>query len=201
MQGRLARIPARGGPVRHRGGRERGRASYSKSGLGMAGVSASRARLIAAALALCSLWLAGCAGCGAVEHRPVEARVALGDVSFAAEIADTDELRAKGLGYRNELAAGAGMLFVYKDERRRTFWMKGMRFPLDFIWIGADCVVVDIDGSIPAPAPGTIDARLPIVSSSAPAAYVLEINAGEAARYGVEIGDGARFGGMGGRCE
>ena len=33
--------------------------------------------------------------------------------SVVAEVADTSELRERGLGYRDELANGAGMLFVY----------------------------------------------------------------------------------------
>jgi len=33
--------------------------------------------------------------------------------SVVAEVADTSELRERGLGYRDELANGTGMLFVY----------------------------------------------------------------------------------------
>ena len=71
--------------------------------------------------------------------------------------------------------------------------MKDMRFPLDFIWIGADCRVVDVTVEVPPPAPGTPNRELPTYRSSRPAAYTLEVNAGEVERHGVAIGDPVRF--------
>lgn len=114
-------------------------------------------------------------------------------IPFAAEIADTPDLRTKGLGYRDHLTPNSGMLFIFPSGQASSFWMRGMRFPLDFVWIGADCRVADITERVPHPEPGAPDATLPLINPAAPAAYVFEINAGEIERFGIEIGDPARF--------
>ncbi len=114
-------------------------------------------------------------------------------IPFAAEIADTPDLRTKGLGSRDRLAPNSGMLFIFPSGQASSFWMRGMRFPLDFVWIGADCRVADITERVPHPEPGAPDATLPLINPAAPAAYVFEINAGEIERFGIEIGDPARF--------
>ena len=68
----------------------------------------------------------------------------IGSVTFAAEIANTGELRTKGLSERDALDSETGMLFIFDDGRASAFWMKGMRFPLDFVWIGSGCTVVAV---------------------------------------------------------
>ena len=105
------------------------------------------------------------------------------------DLADTPEKRFQGLSGRPILEDGTGMLFVFQRESRHTFWMKDMRFPLDMVWINADCAVVDITADVPRPPPGQDDGALPTYSPSAPAIYVLEINAGTAAATGLQTGD------------
>ena len=119
--------------------------------------------------------------------------VDIGDATFDAEIADTPELRSKGLGERDNLAEQSGMLFVFPSGQASSFWMKGMRFPLDFVWIGADCTVVGLNEDVQHPPPNTPNSEMDIITSSSPAAYTFEINAGEISRFGIEIGDEVRF--------
>ena len=85
------------------------------------------------------------------------------------------------------------MLFVFEGGQASAFWMKEMRFPLDFVWVSQDCLVVDITPSVPAPRPQTPLSELPTYTSRHPAAYNFEINAGEAAELGIELGDAVRF--------
>ena len=96
------------------------------------------------------------------------------------------------------------MLFVFESGQASSFWMRGMRFDLDFVWIGDGCEVVDIHARVPAPPSGAGVGGLPTYSSQPPARYNLEINAGEAARRGIEIGDRVKFSGFSGEgatCE
>ena len=82
--------------------------------------------------------------------------------------------------------------------------MRGMRFALDFVWIGDGCEIVDIHADVPAPTDGMAVGDLPLYASEPPARYNLEINAGEAAKRGVEIGDAVKFigfSGEGATCE
>jgi uncharacterized membrane protein (UPF0127 family) len=81
------------------------------------------------------------------------------------------------------------MLFVFPQTGRHGFWMKGMRFPLDFVWIADDLRVVDLLEDTPAPAAGTPDSSLQLYRPAQDVRYVLEINAGLIADAGVQVGD------------
>ncbi len=125
-----------------------------------------------------------------------KAGVVIGGVRFEAELAVSPAHRARGLSGRDSLTPKTGMLFVFEDSIASSFWMNEMRFPLDFVWIGEDCTVVDVTANVPVPALGTEQAELPTYSSGAPAAYNFEINAGEADEYGVAVGSPVRIYGM-----
>ncbi|MCH7712782.1 MAG: DUF192 domain-containing protein, partial [Chloroflexi bacterium] len=111
--------------------------------------------------------------------------VIVGGTAFDIELAETPEKRTQGLSGRDSLAPGAGMLFIHDDEKRYTFWMKDMRFPLDMLWIDADCTVAGISAQVPPPEPGQSDRSLPLFSPETPVLHVLEINAGAAAAAGI----------------
>ena len=121
--------------------------------------------------------------------------VMIGNVSFNIELAETSQQVTRGLSGRDSLAQGTGMLFVHKDEKRYTFWMKDIRFPLDMIWIDARCRVADISAQVPPPEPGQSDPSISLISPNVPVLHVLEINAGAAAGEGISIGDAVRFAG------
>jgi uncharacterized membrane protein (UPF0127 family) len=115
----------------------------------------------------------------------------VGDATVQAEIADDDAERALGLGERDRLARDAGMYFVLTSDAPRI-WMKGMRFPLDLVWIN-DGQVVDVTSRVPDEPRDTPESQLPVYSPSRPANRVLEVNAGWAARNGVRPGDPVSF--------
>ncbi len=122
---------------------------------------------------------------------PIEVRI--DGLVIEAEVARTPEERAQGLSGRPALSENAGMLFVFQEERRPAFWMKGMRFPLDFIWISRDRRVVDITRDVPPPEPGTPDNALPLYQPAEPVLYVLEVNAGIVGEMGLRVGDAVTF--------
>ena len=145
------------------------------------------------------LVLAGCGDSGdetpaaAPERLPADtATLRVGDAVVRAEVADDDGERALGLGGRDSLARDAGMYFELTSDAPRI-WMKGMRFPLDLVWI-SDGRVVDVTARVPDEPPGTPDAELPIYSPAQPANRLLEVNAGWAKRNGVQVGDEVRLG-------
>jgi uncharacterized protein len=105
-------------------------------------------------------------------------------------LAVTEAEKEKGLGYRDSLAEDSGMLFVYDHPERYGFWMKGMRFPLDFIWINGN-KVADLSLNIPQPAD---DAAQPVsLAPAVPADKVLEVNAGVIESLGIRVGDLVQF--------
>jgi len=109
--------------------------------------------------------------------------VLIGETKIDVEIADTSELRAQGLSKRPFLGEKKGMLFVFEEEGVYPFWMKGMNFPIDIIWINKDFVVVDItENATPESYPQTFSARSPIK-------YALEVNAGLVGQYEIGVNE------------
>src|SRR5690349_12394377 len=62
-------------------------------------------------------------------------RITIDNATFSVVVAKTPEEREKGLSGRDSLAQNSGMLFVFDHPDTYTFWMKGMKFPLDMIFI------------------------------------------------------------------
>ncbi len=106
---------------------------------------------------------------------------------FSVEIADDNATRAQGLMFRDEMPEDHGMLFIFPNERPRSFWMKNTRIPLDIIYLDRDLRVVSISADTPPCRSRT--GRCPNYPSDGPAKYVLEINGGLAAELGLEPGD------------
>lgn len=104
------------------------------------------------------------------------------------ELADTAEKRTKGLGYRDFLATGSGMLFVHDKAQKYTYWMKGMKFPIDIIWI-LDDEIVDIIPNIPPPIEGQTDDTLERFAPITEVNKVLETNAGFVESNNIQKGD------------
>ncbi len=101
--------------------------------------------------------------------------------SFKVEFARTPSQIKRGLMYRKSLPQGEGMLFVFPDSKIRSFWMENTYIPLDIIFIDKDGKVVSIQANAK---PLTRTSR----KSSAPAKFVLEINAGLAESFGIVPG-------------
>src|SRR4030042_2501153 len=74
----------------------------------------------------------------------------IGSVPLRVEVSQSQDEILLGLSYRDSLAEDHGMLFVMPYAKQQTFWMKGMRFSLDMIFIEG-MRVVEIRANIPAP--------------------------------------------------
>ena len=135
-----------------------------------------------AALLLACAALPGCAGNSWVE---------LGGQRYSVEVADDPEERARGLMFRDELAAGTGMLFIHERQEPQAYWMKNTRIPLDILYFDESLALVAQQRDVP---PCSLGDRCPPYPSKAPARYVLDLNAGEAARLGLADGAHISFG-------
>lgn len=101
---------------------------------------------------------------------------------FQIEMAISAEQMAQGLMFRRQMAPDAGMLFLHREERELSMWMKNTFIPLDMVFIAAD-------GRITRIAQRTVPQSLTTISSDGPAMAVLELNAGTAERLGIKPGD------------
>jgi uncharacterized membrane protein (UPF0127 family) len=140
--------------------------------------------LVLVLLALSSVGACGSSGSGGARTVSVD----VGGATLKAEVAADQKSRERGLSGRPGLAEGRGMLFVYPDRQVRTFWMTGMRFPIDIIWI-ARGRVTGVERNAPVPV-----GSVPLYSSGVPADHVLEVPAGWSGRHGVGSGTRVRVG-------
>ena len=113
-------------------------------------------------------------------------KVTIGNKVFAVEVADTPYKKEQGLSNRNSIGLGTdGMLFVFDVPARYAFWMKDMRFVLDFVWIKDDRVVW-VDSNVAPPKPGE---TLASFSPPEEVNYVLELPEGMVQKYGIDKGN------------
>ena len=117
--------------------------------------------------------------------------VELGGQRYSVEVADDEAERARGLMFRDQLEAGHGMLFIHEFEGPQAYWMKNTRIPLDILYFDDARKLVSQQRDVP---PCTLGDGCPPYPSDAPARFVLELNAGEAARLGLADGAEIAFG-------
>jgi uncharacterized protein len=102
--------------------------------------------------------------------------------AFTVELATSADQRAQGLMNRKEMAADHGMLFDFGLTRRVAMWMKNTYLPLDMLFIRKD-------GTISRVAADTVPQSEAIIDSREPVHFVLELNAGTAAKLRIAPGD------------
>ena len=115
------------------------------------------------------------------------ADITVGGVPLTVELAYQPADTSRGLGYRAGLAPGTGMLFLFAEPAPRSFWMKGMQFCIDIIWIENGAIQGAAESVCPDPA-GTADADLTSYVSPVPVTYVLEVPAGWLDTNGLGVG-------------
>jgi uncharacterized protein len=101
---------------------------------------------------------------------------------MSAEIADTDELRERGLMFRHILPSDQAMLFDFGKPRPAAMWMKNTYMSLDMVFVRED-------GTIAAIAENTVPKSLDTISVQEPVQGVIELAAGTAKKLGIRQND------------
>ena len=120
-----------------------------------------------------------------VAHKYLQTKVTINNFDLTLYLAMTNEQIIKGLVIKNQLKENEGMLFVYQLPAKYRFSMRGMKFPIDIIWLDNARKVIHIEHSL-EPCPSDIDC--PKFIPTAAALYVLETIAGFSNRHDVKIG-------------
>ncbi len=105
-------------------------------------------------------------------------------IHFVVDIADTPEKRALGLMYQKSLARHHAMLFIFDSTDYHSIWMKNTFIPLDVIFLDENLRIVAI---VPHAQPHSLET----FNGNVPSRFVLEINAGLAAKFELAIGQKA----------
>lgn len=98
------------------------------------------------------------------------------------ELAQDESKRQLGLMYRDTLAENQGMLFIFEGDEDRSFWMKNTVLSLDMIFVNSKNEIVTIHKN-------TTPYSEQSYTSTKPARYVVEVNAGYTDKHKISVGD------------
>ncbi|MBN1385659.1 DUF192 domain-containing protein [Candidatus Woesearchaeota archaeon] len=147
-------------------------------------------------LMLAYLCLAGCAETnneipGSVASNATEntIQICFPERCIAAEVADTPELRAQGMMYRESLSEEEGMLFVFDRPAVYHFWMRNTLIPLDMIFLDPHKRIIHIEEKVPP----CYEAECEKYGPMEDVLYVVEVNAGYCENNGIESGQTVSF--------
>ena len=115
----------------------------------------------------------------------IGAETSSGTHKWIIDLASDQPSRSRGLMFVNAMPQNRGMLFRFDQQEVVAMWMKNTFIPLDMIFMTES-------GEISYIHRGAVPHSRAIISSRVPARYVLELNAGEAARAGLKAGQKMR---------
>ncbi len=113
------------------------------------------------------------------------AKVVIKTDTLSVEVAVTPQEREIGLMFREFLPENSGMLFIFQEESRLSFWMKNTFIPLSIAFIDSNGVIVDIQDMEPMTTKSHI--------SKFPAKFALEVNKGWFKKRQISVGDTVKF--------
>ncbi|WP_449467623.1 DUF192 domain-containing protein [Stenotrophomonas humi] len=128
------------------------------------------------------------AGCASADGRHW---VELAGSRYQVELAQDDDTRARGLMFREQMDADHGMLFIHDRQEPQAYWMKNTKLPLDILYFDTERRLVSQQRDVPPCSAGDM---CPPYPSFKPARYVLELNAGQAAKLNLQDGTELIFG-------
>lgn len=140
------------------------------------------------ARALAAAGLALCAASSAAAPAVIPLKLPSGTV-LQTEVMIKDPERQMGLMFRPSLPRDRAMLFIFESVDFHGIWMKNCRFPIDIVWLDEERRVVQVAEAVP---PCKAE-PCPVYQPMKKAAYVVEINAGQARREKATLGSRLEF--------
>ena len=118
-----------------------------------------------------------------------KATLHLGEGTFTATIADTNDARMKGLSGTLHLPADQAMVLAHDENGFHSIWMKDMHYAIDVVWLNESKQVVDYVINVPA------DSYPRVFSPKQPVRYVVELKSGTVKAKDIRVGQQAIFSG------
>jgi uncharacterized membrane protein (UPF0127 family) len=136
---------------------------------------------------LVTVWLTPAKGPGCNVHYRHDKKLLVNGHQLYAEIASSDQQKATGLSGRACIPEGQAMLFMFDRPGYYPFWMKGMKFPIDIVWLSPAKTVVTVYQNV------TPETYPKSFTNSQPAEYVVEVGVGQAQKLGILTGTAVSF--------
>ena len=105
----------------------------------------------------------------------------LGAHEVVAEIARTPIEHQVGMMWRTNMAELAGMIFIFDEPGRRSFWMRNTLVPLDIAYLAPDGTLLEVHAAQPRN-------ETPLPSDSDRVQFVLEMRQGWFQQHNVKPG-------------
>lgn len=129
-----------------------------------------------------------------VDKVPLVIMTRKGKVMYDVEVAQTRQQLESGLMLRTVFPSNRAMLFVFPTKKIVMMWMANTPLPLDMIFLNENGFIVSV-------AKNTTPYSTKIVSSQQPAAFTVELNAGEVNKNDIRIGQRAIHPAICGKCK
>ena len=107
--------------------------------------------------------------------------ISIAETALELQLALTEAERRKGLMYRDKLDADQGMLFLFEQPGKRSFWMRNTRIPLDLAYFDAEGTLLEIHSLYPYD-------ENSVYSYSEDVLIAVEVNQGWFARKNIQPG-------------
>jgi uncharacterized membrane protein (UPF0127 family) len=126
--------------------------------------------------------------------QPAKERVTIAGETFRLDPAVDTKTRTRGLGGREKLDDHGGMLFVFPDSRRRSFWMKGCLIDIDILFLDDRGRITAVHKMKKEQLRGEDESvyayewRLRLYPSMRPARFAIELEAGSIDRLKLKPG-------------
>lgn len=114
-------------------------------------------------------------------------KLKLEQTEITLAIADTPELQKQGFMNTQKIPAKQGMIFIYTEEKPRSFWMKNTYAPLDIIFLNQNLEIINIShNTSPCIDSDPTQTNCPSYKSTSPAKYIIELPSPQAKELNLE---------------
>lgn len=110
---------------------------------------------------------------------------------ISVEVAETDAQHEQGLMFRKKLGLNEGMIFIFKDEHIRNFWMKNTIINLSIGYFDKNKKLIDIQEMLATTS--MLEENPPAYPSTGPTMYALEMNQGWYKKNNIKVGAHFKF--------
>ncbi|MCF6336257.1 MAG: DUF192 domain-containing protein [Spirochaetales bacterium] len=107
--------------------------------------------------------------------------ITVGKNTYQVEVARTREEQTEGLMFRESIKPNEGMIFIYNEDRKLSFWMKNTFIPLSIAYISKDGIIKEIYSMNP-------ESLIPVKSIHS-VRYAMELPLGAFEKSGAGVGD------------
>jgi len=133
---------------------------------------------------------------GCTTTTPVTTAVVhIGGETFTLDLALDDQGRTKGLMHQTSLPKDGGLLFVFSDSIKRSFWMKNCLMDIDLIFLDSRGTITALHKMVTEPPQGinetnwNYEGRLGKFWSGGPSRFAIELASGSIQRLNLRVND------------